>query len=159
MESCFREIEGVRATRVGYTGGTVPDPSYEQVCGHNTGHAEAVEVTFDPGMVSYEQLLGTFWRVHNPTTRNRQGWDVGSQYRSAVFVHDADQMTGAGAARDREQQSAVKPIVTEIEAAGPFYEAEEYHQQYFTKQGAGSCAVTIEVPGAGTSSYDSASSK
>ncbi len=147
VETGFREIEGVRATRVGYTGGTVADPSYEQVCRSNTGHAEAVEVTFDPSMVSFEQLLGTFWRIHNPTTPNRQGWDLGSQYRSAIFVHGADQMTVAVASRDREQQSVAKPIVTQIEAAGPFYEAEAYHQQYFEKQGhGGSCAVTIEVP-------------
>ena len=146
VESCFREIEGVRATRVGYTGGTVPDPSYEQVCRHTTGHAEAVEVTFDPGTVSFERLLDTFWRIHNPTTPNRQGWDLGSQYRSAVFVHGADQMTVAVASRDHEQESVAKPIVTQIEPAGPFYEAEEYHQQYFGKQAGGSCAVTIEVP-------------
>ncbi len=146
VESRFREIEGVCATRVGYIGGTVPDPSYEQVCRHNTGHAEAVEVTFDPGTVSYEQLLETFWHIHKPTTRNRQGWDVGSQYRSAIFVHDADQMTVALDARDREQETVAKPIVTQIEAAGPFYEAEEYHQQYLAKQGRGSCAGTIETP-------------
>ncbi len=146
VEAAFREIEGVRATRVGYTGGTVADPSYEQVCRSNTGHAEAVEVTFDPRKVSFEQLLGTFWRIHNPTTPNRQGWDLGSQYRSAIFVHGADQMTEAVASRDRAQQSVAKPIVTQIEAAGPFYEAEAYHQQYFEQQGGGACAVTIEVP-------------
>ena len=146
VEASFREIEGVRATRVGYIGGTVADPSYEQVCRSTTGHAEAVEVTFDPGTVSFEQLLHTFWHVHNPTTLNRQGWDLGSQYRSAIFVHDADQMTVAVASRDREQQSVAQPIVTEIEHAGPFYEAEKYHQQYFEKQGRGACAVTIGVP-------------
>ncbi len=96
--------------------------------------------------MSFEQLLGTFWHIHNPTTPNRQGRDLGSQYRSAIFVHGADQMTVAVASCDREQQSVAKPIVTQIEAAGPFYEAEEYHQQYFGKQGHGSCAVTIEVP-------------
>ena len=135
VEAGFREIEGVRATRVGYAGGNVPDPSYKQVCGHDTGHAEAVEVTFDPRTVSYDQLLDGFWQIHNPTTRNRQGWDFGSQYRSAVFVHDADQMTAAVASRDRAQQSMTKPIVTEIDSVGPFYEAESYHQQYFEKQG------------------------
>lgn len=103
-------------------------------------------MTFDPRKVSYEQLLDTFWHIHHPTTRNRQGWDIGSQYRSAMFVHDADQMTAALASRDAKQQSVAKPIVTQIAAAGPFYEAEEYHQQYSEKQGDGSCAVTIEVP-------------
>ena len=148
VEACFREIEGVLATRVGYAGGTAPDPTYGQVCGHDTGHAEAVEVTFDPRQVSYEQLLAHFWRIHNPTTRNRQGFDVGSQYRSAIFVHDADQMTEAVASRDHEQQASVKAIVTEIVAAGPFYEAEDHHQRYFERQGRGACAVTIELPGA-----------
>jgi peptide-methionine (S)-S-oxide reductase len=146
VEAGFREIEGVRATRVGYTGGTVADPDYHQVCGGNTGHAEAVEVSFDPRIVSYEQLIAAFWAMHNPTTRNRQGWDIGSQYRSAIFVHDADQMTAAVASRTGAQQSLSKEIVTEIEPAGPFYEAEDYHQQYFAKQGGGACAVTIEVP-------------
>jgi peptide-methionine (S)-S-oxide reductase len=122
------------------------DPTYAQVCGHDTGHAEAVEVTFDPRKLSYEQLLEVFWQIHNPTTRNRQGWDIGSQYRSAVFVHDADQMTAALNSRDRLQESTAKAIVTEITAAGPFYEAEGYHQQYFEKQGGGSCAVRSEVP-------------
>ena len=154
VEQCFRETEGVLATRVGYSGGTVADPSYEQVCRRNTGHAEAVEVTFDPGTVSYEQLLGTFWRIHNPTTPNRQGWDLGSQYRSAIFVYGADQMNLAVASRDRQQQSVAKPIVTQIELAGPFYEAEEYHQQYFGKQGHGSRAVAVsqtvsDAPAAG----------
>jgi methionine-S-sulfoxide reductase len=146
VEASFREIEGVRATRVGYTGGTVPAPSYAQVCSHDTGHAEAVEVIFDPLSVSYEQLADTFWRIHNPTTPNRQGWDLGSQYRSAIFVHDADQMTAALASRDRAQQSIAKSIVTQIEAAGPFYEAEAYHQQYLEKQGGGACAATIDLP-------------
>jgi peptide-methionine (S)-S-oxide reductase len=146
VEASFREIEGVRATRVGYAGGTVPDPSYEQVCGHATGHAEAVEVTFDPRTVSYEHLVDRFWQIHNPTTLNRQGWDFGDQYRSAIFVHDAEQMTAAVASRNRAQQSLTKLIVTEIKAAGPFYEAEAYHQQYFETQGGGACAVTIEVP-------------
>jgi peptide-methionine (S)-S-oxide reductase len=151
VEASFREIEGVRATRVGYTGGTTSDPDYRQVCSGDTGHAEAVEVAFDPHKVSYAQLLDTFWGVHNPTTRNRQGWDIGSQYRSAIFVHDADQMTAALASRDARQQAVAKPIVTEIEPTGPFYEAEDYHQQYFEKQGGGACAVTIEVPDSASS--------
>jgi peptide-methionine (S)-S-oxide reductase len=151
VEARFREIEGVRATRVGYTGGTTVDPTYHQVCGGSTGHAEAVEVIFDPRTVSYAQLLDAFWQLHNPTTRNRQGWDIGCQYRSAVFVHDADQMTAALASRAAKQLSLTRPIVTEIVAAGPFHEAESYHQQYFETQGGGACAVTIEVPQASPS--------
>ena len=143
LEAAYREIEGVLKTRVGYTGGQTPRPTYEQVCAHGTGHAEAVEVWFDPNKVSYEQLLQTFWRIHDPTTRNRQGFDVGSQYRSAVFVHDADQAALAAASRDREQQTTKRPIVTEIAPAGAFYEAEEYHQRYFEKQGRAACAVTL----------------
>jgi peptide-methionine (S)-S-oxide reductase len=143
VEAAYREIEGVLETRVGYTGGETPDPSYEQVCSHATGHAEAVEVWFDPAKVSYEQLLDAFWRMHNPTTRNRQGWDVGSQYRSAIFVHDADQATAAAASRDREQQVQTKPIVTEITPAGRFFEAEGYHQRYFEKQGRARCSITL----------------
>ena len=156
VEAGFREIEGVRATRVGYTGGTVADPDYHQVCGGGTGHAEALEVSFDPSRVTYEQLLDAFWQMHNPTTRNRQGWDIGSQYRSAIYVHDADQMTAALASRDAAQEYHARSIVTEIEPAGPFYAAEDYHQQYFEKQGGGSCAVTIEVPSASTASADRA---
>lgn len=136
----------MRATRVGYTGGTVENPDYAWVCSGATGHAEAVEVSFDPRIVSYEQLLDAFWQMHNPTTRNRQGMDFGSQYRSAVFVHDADQMTQALASRERAQAFHARTIVTEIEAVGPFHAAEDYHQQYFEKQGGGACAVTIGVP-------------
>ena len=143
VEAAFREIEGVLRTRVGYTGGDAPNPTYEQVCGHGTGHAEAVEVSFDPAQVSYEQLLETFWRTHNPTTRDRQGWDVGSQYRSAIFVHDAEQASLAAESRDHQQANVRRPIVTEITSAGTFYEAEAYHQQYFEKQGRAACAVTL----------------
>ena len=143
VEAAFREIKGVLKTRVGYTGGQTPNPTYEQVCSHVTGHAEAVEVWFDPDQVSYEHLLETFWRIHDPTTPNRQGWDVGSQYRSAIFVHDAEQASLAAASRDHEQYNVVKPIVTEITPAAAFYEAEGYHQQYFEKQGRASCAVTL----------------
>jgi peptide-methionine (S)-S-oxide reductase len=143
VEAAFREIEGVLQTRVGYTGGQAKDPSYEQVCRHTTGHAEAVEVLFDPAQVSFEALLETFWRIHDPTTLNRQGWDVGDQYRSAIFVHDADQAALAASSLEHEQHTLTKPIVTEIAPAGVFYEAEAYHQQYFEKQGRGACAVTI----------------
>ena len=119
VEAVFREIEGVVETRVGYTGGHTPHPSYERVCSHTTGHAEAVEVQFDPAQVSYEQLLQTFWRMHDPTTPNRQGWDIGDQYRSAIFVHDSDQAALAAASLAEEQDSLTKPIVTEITPNAP----------------------------------------
>jgi peptide-methionine (S)-S-oxide reductase len=143
VEQVFGEIDGVLRTTVGYTGGHTDDPTYEQVCSHTTGHAEAVDVWFDPDVVSYDQLVQTFWQIHDPTTPNRQGWDFGDQYRSAIFVHDEDQATRAATSRDREQESLVKPIVTEITAAGPFHVAEDYHQKYFSRRGAGACAVTI----------------
>jgi peptide-methionine (S)-S-oxide reductase len=113
------------------------------VCGHTTGHAEAVEVWFDPRLVSYRQLLEMFWRIHDPMTRNRHGWDVGDQFRSAIFVHDADQAAAATTSLEREQPNLVKPIVTEITPAGTFYPAEEYHQRYFEKKGRGACAMTL----------------
>ena len=143
VEATFRAIPGVLQTAVGYTGGHVPSPTYRQVCGHRTGHAEAVEVWFDPAQVSYAQLLETFWRSHNPTTRNRQGLDFGSQYRSAIFYHGAAQEALAIESRDLEQKSRRRQIVTEITPASAFYRAEEYHQRYLEKHGNASCAVTI----------------
>ncbi len=144
VEAAFREIEGVAATRVGYTGGALVDPTYEQVCSGRTGHAEALQVWFDPAVVSYGELLDTFWSVHDPTTRNRQGWDVGSQYRSAIYFNpDADQERVAIASRDERQNSVARPIVTEIVPAAPFYDAEEYHQRYFEKHGGAFCASTV----------------
>jgi peptide-methionine (S)-S-oxide reductase len=143
VEQVFGEIEGVLRTAVGYTGGHTGDPTYEQVCGHTTGHAEAVEVWFDPHVVSYDQLVQTFWQIHDPTTLHRQGWDFGDQYRSAIFVHDDDQAARAAASRDREQQSLARPIVTEITAATRFHLAEDYHQKYFSRRGGRACAVTI----------------
>jgi peptide-methionine (S)-S-oxide reductase len=143
VEAAFREIEGVAATRVGYTGGATSDPTYEQVCADTTGHAEAVQVWFDPDRVSYGELLDTFWSIHDPTTRNRQGWDFGSQYRSAVFFDDPEQERQAMASRDERQTNVARPIVTEIVAATPFYDAEEYHQRYFEKHGGAACATTI----------------
>jgi peptide-methionine (S)-S-oxide reductase len=145
VEAAFRELDGVLDATVGYTGGLTADPTYEQVCGGRTGHAEAVEVVFDPATVSYETLLHTFWHIHNSTTPNRQGWDVGSQYRSAIFFHDADQELLALATRDLEQESLVKPIVTEIVPARTFNRAEEYHQRYYERSGL-ACGVTIELP-------------
>ncbi|MGZ4168032.1 MAG: peptide-methionine (S)-S-oxide reductase MsrA [Solirubrobacteraceae bacterium] len=143
VEASFREIEGVLKTTVGYTGGTVENPSYEQVCSDTTGHAEAVEVWFDPSIVSYDALVRTFWAIHDPTSRNRQGWDFGSQYRSAIFVHDADQERQAIASRDEHQAHLTKEIVTKIVAATDFYDAEDYHQRYFEKHGGAVCATTL----------------
>ena len=143
IEAVFREIEGVTQTAVGYTGGSTPAPTYEQVCVHTTGHAEAVEVWFDPDRVSYLQLLERFWTVHNPTTRNRQGLDIGSQYRSAIFTHSPEQEAIAKASREREQTHRRKRIVTEIVPASAFSRAEEYHQRYFEKTGRASCALSV----------------
>jgi peptide-methionine (S)-S-oxide reductase len=143
VEAAFREIEGVMKTTVGYTGGTATDPSYEQVCSGNTGHAEAVEAWFDPTVVSYDELLSTLWSIHDPTTRDRQGWDFGSQYRSAIFFHDADQERLAITSRDGHQGALTRPIVTEIVRASTFYDAEDYHQRYFEKHGGAVCATTL----------------
>ena len=144
VEAAFRAIPGVLRTAVGYTGGHVPDPTYRKVCGHRTGHAEAVEVWFDPAQVSYADLLRTFWSIHNPTSRNRQGFDFGSQYRSAIFVHDEAQQAAATASRDAEQGQRKRPIVTQITPASAFYRAEEYHQRYLEKGGQAACAVTVQ---------------
>jgi methionine-S-sulfoxide reductase len=143
VEAAFRQINGVLQTTVGYTGGHVPHPAYERVCRGRTGHAEAVEVWFDPAQVSYAELVETFWRIHNPTTRNRQRFDIGSQYRSAIFFHDAAQQEAAIASRDTEQQSLKRQIVTQITPASAFYPAEGYHQCYLEKHGRTSHAATI----------------
>jgi len=133
----------VVSTRVGYIGGTTKNPTYEDVCSDRTGHAEAIEVTYDPSKVSCDRLLELFWSIHNPTTRNRQGPDVGSQYRSAIFVNGATQEAAAKASRDKLQSSGSysKPIVTEIVPAGEFWQAEEYHQRYLEKHGRARCAI------------------
>jgi len=144
VEAAFREIAGVTATTVGYTGGTTANPSYRQVCSGNTGHAEAVQVDFDPAEVSYEQLLDVFWASHDPTTLNRQGWDLGSQYRSAIFFSDPGQQAAATASFLARQETHRKPIVTEITPASAFYPAENYHQQYLEKRGQASCHVGLE---------------
>ena len=143
VEAAFRGIEGVVQTAVGYTGGHAPRPTYEQVCGHATGHAEAVEVWFDPAKVAYEQLLETFWQIHDPTTRDRQGFDFGNQYRSTIFFHSPEQEASSIASREREQATRRRKIVTEIVPASAFYGAEEYHQRYFEKSGRASCAVSL----------------
>ena len=143
VEASFREIEGVVKTSVGYTGGRTEDPSYEQVCSGATGHAESVEFWFDPTVVSYGELLDAFWSMHDPTTPNRQGWDLGTQYRSAIFFHDPEQERLAIASRDQHQETRRRPIVTEIVPAPTFYDAEEYHQRYFEKHGGAACATTL----------------
>ena len=143
VEAAFRGIEGVVQTSVGYTGGNTVDPTYEQVCSDSTGHAEAVDVWFDPGLVSYDQLLDAFWSIHDPTTPNRQGWDLGSQYRSAIFFHNAEQEQHATASREKRQRGLARAIVTQIVPAGEFHAAEEYHQRYYEKHGGAACAATI----------------
>ncbi len=142
VEAAFRRVKGVVSTRVGYTGGTRDNPSYRDVCSGATGHAEAVEVTFDPEQVSYGRLLDFFWDIHDPTTLNRQGPDIGSQYRSAIFFHDPQQQIEAEASIQRLDASGGgnRPVVTQIVPASTFWPAEEYHQQYFEKRGGGSCS-------------------
>jgi methionine-S-sulfoxide reductase len=145
VEAAFRRLEGVTGTRVGYAGGTVANPSYEQVCSDATGHAEVVEVTYDDEQVPYEQLLAVFWAEHDPTQLNRQGPDVGSQYRSVIFVHDGEQRAAAEASREQVQSRLSRPVVTQIEDAPPFWEAEDYHQQYLEKRGLASCTVKLSA--------------
>lgn len=143
VEEAFRRIPGVLDTKVGYTGGALENPSYKDVCTDRTGHAEVVQLTFDPAQVSYEQLLDAFWDLHDPTTLNRQGPDFGSQYRSAIFFHSPEQQTAALRSLEALSRSGrfKRPIVTKIEPAQAFYEAEEYHQRYLQKQGLGSCHI------------------
>ena len=147
VEAAFRRLDGVTATAVGYEGGTLENPTYEDVCSHMTGHAEVVQVTYDPERVSYEDLLDVFWEKHDPTQLNRQGWDIGDQYRSVIFFHDDEQRLAA------EQSKATldrlgryrRPIVTQIEPAQTFYRAEEYHQRYLEKQGRASCTASLQA--------------
>jgi peptide-methionine (S)-S-oxide reductase len=141
VEAAFRQVPGVIDAVSGYTGGHLENPSYRQVCSHSTGHAEAVEVNFDPQRVSYDDLLNVFWQIHDPTQLNRQGPDVGDQYRSAIFTHSPEQERAAIASRDREQSRQTRPIVTQIVAAPKFWAAEEYHQRYFEKNGGAACHV------------------
>jgi peptide methionine sulfoxide reductase msrA/msrB len=141
VEAAFRKLPGVLETAVGYTGGRTENPTYRQVCSDRTGHAEAVEVVFDPRKIGYEQLLDAFWRMHDPTQLNRQGPDVGSQYRSAVFCHSEEQKRAAEASRRRLEESGrlLRPVATAIEPAGVFWRAEEYHQRYVEKHGGAAC--------------------
>jgi len=143
VEATFRQIHGVISTRVGYTGGEFANPTYKDVCSDRTGHAEAVEVEFDPSKVNYEQLLNVFWENHDPTQLNRQGPDYGSQYRSAIFFHSPEQEQEARVSKEKLQASGQfhRPLVTQIAPAATFYEAEDYHQQYLEKRGLASCHI------------------
>ncbi len=143
VEETFRRTRGVLDTAVGYTGGTTGQPTYDAVCSGRTGHAEAVEVTFDPTQVTYESLLQIFWENHDPTTPNRQGPDVGEQYRSAIFTHSPEQEASAKASKASLEASGRfrRPIVTQIVSAATFWRAEEYHQQYLEKRGIRSCTT------------------
>ncbi len=143
VEELFTKIPGVISTRVGYSGGVIENPTYEDVCTSATGHAEAVEVVFDNAKVSYADLLDIFWNNHNPTTPNQQGPDFGTQYRSVIFYHSPEQKELAEKSKEELEKSGKfkKSIVTEIVPAAPFYAAEEYHQKYFAKRGGGACHV------------------
>jgi peptide-methionine (S)-S-oxide reductase len=143
IEETFRNTPGVLDTEVGYAGGRTENPTYQQVCSGRTGHAEVVRVTYDPAQISYQQLLDIFFRSHNPTTPNRQGPDVGEQYRSVVFVHNGEQEQAVRRAVEEVDGSGRfrNPVVTQIVPAGPFYRAEEYHQQYLARRGLGACHI------------------
>jgi len=143
IEAAFRQIKGVVETAVGYTGGSVPEPDYRKVCSGRTGHAEAVGIIFDPAVVSYEKLLDTFWSIHDPTQVNRQGPDIGTNYRSAIYYHSPEQKKQAEASKSRlaaSEKYRGKTIATEIVPAPQFWKADEYHQQYYEKSGRGYCA-------------------
>ncbi len=143
VEAAFRQIEGVVSTAVGYSGGSMKNPSYKDVCTGQTGHAEVVQVEYDPSKVSYDELLNVFWVNHDPTTLNRQGPDVGTQYRSMIFYHTEAQRAAAIASKEKLQRSGKfkNNIVTEIVGATPFYKAEDYHQQYLEKRGLSTCRI------------------
>ena len=143
VEAAYRQIPGVLSTSVGYLGGTLENPTYRDVCTGRTGHAEVVQVTYDPSRVTYDDLLTVFWENHDPTTLNRQGPDVGTQYRSAIFYHDEAQKNAAESSKEERERSGRyrKQIVTEITPATAYYEAEDYHQQYLEKRGLSSCHI------------------
>lgn len=144
VEAVLEQLDGVRDVRSGYMGGHVPDPGYKQVCTGETGHAEVVQVTFDPATISYETLLEWFWKLHDPTSLNRQGNDVGTQYRSVIFYHSEEQRRAAERSKKQAAGNFAEPIVTEITEAGPFYEAGKDHQDYYRRNpGAGYCRVVI----------------
>jgi peptide-methionine (S)-S-oxide reductase len=140
VEHAFMKAKGVKSTSVGYTGGNLTNPTYEEVCTDRTGHAEAIQLKYDPKEISYKELLELFWSIHNPTTKNRQGLDIGTQYRSAVFYHTSEQENIAKELkRELDQSKFQNKIVTEIVPASTFYPAEDYHQKYYKKIGGGSC--------------------
>jgi peptide-methionine (S)-S-oxide reductase len=143
VEETFRKLKGVLSTAVGYAGGTKENPTYKDVCTDETGHAEVVQVEFDPSQVTYDELLDVFWSNHNPTTLNRQGPDVGTQYRSVIFYHSPGQREEAMASKEKAEKSGrfKRPVVTQIEPAPTFWRAEEYHQRYLEKRGQSHCAV------------------
>ena len=141
VEAAFRQLKGVTSTSVGYTGGHLKGPTYRAVCTGDTGHAEAVEIEYDPSRITYDELLQAFWETHDPTTLNRQGPDFGTQYRSAIFFHTPEQESAARASKQKLEAAGRyrNPVVTEIVPASAYYRAEEYHQQYFEKQGISHC--------------------
>ena len=143
VEAAFRQLAGVTETAVGYLGGSLKNPTYKDVCTGSTGHAEVVQVEYDPAKASFDDLLNVFWTTHDPTTLNRQGPDVGAQYRSAIFFHTPEQEAAARTSKDSLQASGKirRPIVTEITPASEFYRAEEYHQQYLEKRGLSHCHI------------------
>jgi peptide-methionine (S)-S-oxide reductase len=143
IEAAFRRVPGVLDAAVGYSGGRTENPSYQDVCTDTTGHAEVVQVTFDPEKLSYDQLLNVFWTIHDPTQVNRQGPDYGKQYRTAIFFHSPEQEAAAKKSKQALEASGKlrRPVATEITAAGPFWRAEEYHQRYLEKRGAASCHI------------------
>ena len=143
VEETFRQIPGVTDTAVGYLGGRTQNPTYKDVCSDETGHAEVVQITYDPAQVGYDRLLDVFWSAHDPTTLNRQGPDVGTQYRSAIFFHSPEQERVAKASKEKMQASGKfrRPIVTEITPASTFYRAEDYHQKYLAKRGMSHCHI------------------
>ena len=145
VEAAFRQLDGVTKTRVGYSGGHTQNPSYEDVCSHGTGHAEVVEVTYDDERLSYNDLLRVFWDKHDPTQLNRQGWDIGDQYRSAIFFHDEEQQETATSSKEQQQGRYKRPVVTQIEPAQTFYEAEDYDQQYLEKRGRSTCTPALRT--------------
>jgi peptide-methionine (S)-S-oxide reductase len=141
VEAAFRQVKGVVSTAVGYSGGHHPDATYKDVCSGKTGHAEVVEVEYDPAQASYDDLLKVFWENHNPTTLNRQGPDVGTQYRSAIYFHTPEQEAAARASKEKAQAHFKNKIVTEITPATEFWRAEDYHQQYLEKRGLAHCSI------------------
>jgi peptide-methionine (S)-S-oxide reductase len=143
IQAAFDRVKGVTSTAVGYMGGTLDHPTYRDVCGHKTGHAEVVEVSYDPDVVSYYQLLEVFWSAHDPTTLNRQGPDVGDQYRSVIFYHSEEQRAAAVTSKTEQDRSGryKRPIVTQVVPTSTFWKAEEYHQKYLEKHGRASCHI------------------